>query len=73
MKGQPVLKLLPQTPQNCRWAEPTLFLPTPYWLDAWDMPWTCRHDAQPLLIEPDDCACCAKWEPRARPAPLGVE
>ena len=29
---------------NCRWAKPTLFLPPPFWLEAWNCPWTCTRD-----------------------------
>ncbi len=60
--------------QNCRWSGPTLFMPMSYWLDAWNQPWTCRHDETPRLIEPRDaCASCPRWEVRQRPAPFGTE
>ena len=69
------------TPQNCRWAEPTLYLPFPCWLEAWNMPWSCRRDGSPRLIETTaQCNICPRFEPRCRdgvtwtagaPAPLG--
>lgn len=56
-----------RTPQTCRWAEPTLYLPWPYWLDAWNMPWSCRRDGLPRLIETTgECGACARFEPRCR-------
>ena len=41
---------------NCRWAKPTLFLPLPFWLEAWDYPWTCTRDEIPRFR--DDRAVC---------------
>jgi hypothetical protein len=53
------------TPQACRWAEPTLFMPLPYWLDAWDMPWSCRRTEPTRLIESAEmCRTCSRWEAR---------
>lgn len=58
------------TPQNCRLAEPTLFLPLPYWLDAWDEPWTCVRDSAPRLLESTcECATCPRWQQRP---PVGI-
>jgi hypothetical protein len=58
-------------PQTCRWAEPTLFLPMPYWLDAWEQPWTCHGNQNRRLIDaPDACGTCLA---RQRPAPFGTE
>jgi len=55
------------TPQACRWAQPTLFLPLPYWLDAWGMPWSCRrHEPTRLLETTSECAACPRWEPRRK-------
>ena len=55
------------TVQTCRWAEPTLYQDGPYWLDAWNMPWTCRRDGDPRVLDDTDvCAECPRWE--ARPA-----
>lgn len=51
--------------QQCRWAESTLFLAAPQWLDAWEFPWSCRSTGtfQPVA---DTRACCAcdRWESR---------
>ena len=50
---------------NCRWAKATLFLPPPFWLEAWDCPWTCTRDAIPRVLETTQpCAGCPRWEPR---------
>ena len=57
-------------PQNCKWAEPTLYLPLPYWLEAWNNPWSCRRDepARPLQTT-DECRTCVNWEARG---PIGI-
>ncbi len=53
------------TVQNCKWAEPTLYQDGPYWLDAWNMPWTCRRDGDPRMLEDTDiCQNCPRWEAR---------
>ena len=59
-----------KTPENCRWAQPTLFLQHPDWLEACDMPWTCRRDGlQRVLDSTEVCAECPRWESRPqRPA-----
>ena len=58
------------TPQRCRWAMPTLDLPLPYWLDAWDSPWSCRRDPNPRVLESSlDCQACPRWEERAEAGP----
>lgn len=55
-----------RTPQNCRWAQPTLFLPLPYWLEAWNMPWTCIRDGAPRHLDStEECSDCPRFEPRA--------
>ena len=55
---------------NCRWAVPTLFLPPPIWMVAWDAPWTCLRNARPRVLENTElCATCPRWEaPAAAPA-----
>lgn len=53
------------TVQTCRWAEPTLYQDGPYWLDAWNMPWTCRRDGDPRTLEDTDvCTNCPRWQAR---------
>ena len=55
------------TLQNCRWAQPTLFLPMPSWFDAWHGLWTCRRDVCPRLLDPEEkCATCPRWEGRGQ-------
>ena len=50
---------------NCRWAKPTLFLPPPLWLKAWDCSWTCTRDENPNVLETTEaCADCPRWEQR---------
>lgn len=55
--------------QHCRWAEQTLLLAEPYWLNAWDFPWSCRRDGEPRSVE-DTRACrsCVRWESREQAA-----
>ena len=61
------MKLLPMrhTPQSCHWSVPTLLMPRPYWLLAWDTPWTCWNDRAIWVLESTDtCANCPLWKPR---------
>ncbi len=53
-------------PQTCRWAEPTLHLPWPMWLDAWSWPWSCRAEGNVprLLPTTAECQDCDHWEAR---------
>jgi hypothetical protein len=61
-----------RTPQNCRWAEPTLFLTTPEWLEAWNTPWACHRDGTRLLESTEECAACPRWEAQVEAgAPAG--
>lgn len=56
------------TVQTCRWAEPTLYQDGPYWLDAWNQPWTCRRDEDPRLLDSTDvCVNCPRWQARETP------
>ena len=51
---------------TCRWATSTLFLPSPYWLEAERCPWTCVRGAGPaILTTTNPCASCSRWEPRS--------
>ncbi len=59
-----------QSVQSCRWSEQTLFLPPPYWLEAWDFPWCCRLEpsATPrLLSDGSVCRTCPLWVRRDDP------
>ena len=57
-----------RTPQSCRWGQPTLFLPFPVWLSAWDAPWSCCHQAhRGPLEETWVCATCPDWAGRIGP------
>lgn len=58
------------TVQQCRWAEPTLFLDHPSWPDAADYPWSCLADGDPEAVrETERCLTCGRWSPRdTRPA-----
>ena len=57
-----------QSAATCRWAVPTLFLPPPIWMGAWDTPWTCLRNARPRMLETTDvCASCPRWEAPASP------
>lgn len=51
--------------QQCRWAESTLFLSAPEWLQAWDYPWSCRASGgfRPVA-DTRVCATCERWQPR---------
>lgn len=51
---------------NCKWAKPTLFLALPYWMNAWETPWTCEREGEPRHIrDTSECADCPHWEARA--------
>lgn len=51
--------------QHCRWSECTLFQPMPFWLDAWERPWSCRVEGRVrVLADTDDCLRCSHWTPR---------
>lgn len=53
----------PRNVQNCRWAEPTLFVPYPVWIASDDYPWSCRADGVPLPVEDTDmCSVCMRWQ-----------
>ena len=51
--------------QTCEWSVPTLFMPGPYWLAAWDDPWCCWNDKQLLVLPSTEiCETCPMWKPR---------
>lgn len=51
--------------QHCRWADQTLLLDEPYWLNAWDFPWSCHRNGTPHPVEDTrECRTCARWERR---------
>jgi hypothetical protein len=51
--------------QNCRWAEPTLFLAHPLWVAAEEYTWSCQRDGAPrTLADTETCTTCARWESR---------
>lgn len=51
--------------QECRWAEATLFLQAPLWLDASSYPWSCRASgAYRPIIDTRVCRTCERWTPR---------
>lgn len=61
---------------TCRWAEPTLFMPAPFWFEAESSPWTCVREAIPNVLPTTvKCADCARWQPRTprRSAPPAVD
>jgi hypothetical protein len=53
--------------QQCRYAEATLFLAAPMWLDAWQFPWSCRSTGTSKPIaDTRVCSECDRWVPRER-------
>jgi hypothetical protein len=52
-----------RTAANCKWARPTISLPSPIWLEAWNSPWTCVRDEKPRPLEDTTvCSDCPRWE-----------
>jgi hypothetical protein len=50
---------------NCHWSVPTLFLPAPYWLFAWDSPWSCWNSREIVVLSSTEgCAFCPLWSAR---------
>ena len=48
---------------TCRWATPTIFLDSPFWLESERTPWSCTRDPIPrALTTTDECAVCDRWE-----------
>jgi len=57
--------------QDCCWSVPTLLMPRPYWLSAWDAPWSCWNErAIAVLTSTEGCEICPLW--RARVASQGI-
>ena len=57
-----------RAPQSCHWGEPTLFLAHPFWLSAWDAPWSCSCPAHTGPLElTDTCTRCPDWKARHAP------
>lgn len=55
-----------QTPQTCRWAQPTFHLPLSCWAEVWNAPWTCVRERPPQRLNvTTECATCPRWEARA--------
>ena len=51
--------------QTCQWSVPTLFMPGPYWMEAWDDPWCCWNDKQLLVLTSTEiCETCPMWKAR---------
>jgi len=68
------LPLVHHDVQNCHWAVPTLFMPHPIWLNAWDFPWCCwnNHDVR-VLPTSASCHTCLNFRPRAETAAQGPD
>jgi hypothetical protein len=61
-----------RTAANCKWARPTMSMPAPIWLEAWDSPWTCVRDERPRpLPDTEICSDCPRWQPK--PADASAE
>jgi hypothetical protein len=55
--------------QDCHWSVPTLLMPRPYWLSAWDDPWSCWNDRDvKVLPSTDGCQNCPMFRERAHDA-----
>jgi hypothetical protein len=54
-----------QQVQDCHWSVPTLLMPRPYWLSAWDAPWSCWNEREmKVLATTDACQNCPGWRER---------
>lgn len=59
------------TTHACHWSVPTLFMPSPYWLFAWETPWCCWNEHEIVVLSTTDgCAECPLWKPRDGPQDL---
>lgn len=59
-RGSPSL----QSAATCRWGEPTLFMPAPFWRLASEFPWSCTVDGGTRILERSSCGTCPRWYPR---------
>ena len=60
-----LLSVPEQSTHSCHWSVPTLLMPWPYWLSAWDDPWSCWNGGDIwLLTSTDRCRSCPLWQPR---------
>jgi hypothetical protein len=51
--------------QDCHWSVPTLLMPRPYWLAAWDDPWSCWNDRDVKVLQTTDaCQNCPLFRER---------
>jgi hypothetical protein len=54
---------------NCTWAERRMMVNGPIWLDGWQSRWYCLalsgRARRPIEVQPDRCARCPFWQPRA--------
>jgi hypothetical protein len=59
--------------QDCHWSVPTLLMPRPYWLSAWDDPWSCWNDRDiKVLPSTEGCQNCPMFRARAHGAGYAV-
>ncbi len=50
-------------PQHCKWATPTLSMPSPIWLEAWEFQWSCLAEGRPRVITGiEQCLTCELFE-----------
>ena len=55
----------PHSAHDCRWAQPTLQLPWPFWYAASDDAWTCACNGVPRILHDSSvCEGCPRWQPR---------
>ena len=66
MNAEPSPAAQGQSAHSCHWSVPTLFMPGPYWLFAWNTPWCCWNDHEILALRSTDgCVDCRLWKARA--------
>lgn len=68
MKLLPMSEVQGHAAHSCHWSVPTLLMPRPYWLSAWDSPWCCWNEQEVLVLTSTaGCPNCPLWEPRRVP------